>query len=63
MKRGNYKTRKAWKQDICRKSHSTAPIGYGHVRIRVPQVQPTIAAAVFGMVASMFRMQSRKGNR
>ena len=63
MKRGNHKTRKAWKQDACRRSHGSAPMGHG--RYDVPRIdtrmnERSFASVLVALATSMF---SRRGNR
>ena len=55
MKRGNYKTRKAWKQDVCRRSHGTAPMGHGHIRVPAREARGSFKNIVAAMLAPFFR--------
>ena len=59
MKIGNCKTRKAWKQDACRKSHGSVPAGQFSMRAPVPTRERTLGAVTAMIMAAMFG----KGNR
>ena len=59
MKCGNYKTRKAYKQDVHRRRRGGPPAGYGGTFIRPWVVEPSLAHTVKMLLASMFGKTGR----
>ena len=59
MKRGNYKTRKAYKQDVHRRRRGGPPARHGDTTIRPQTVEPSLAHTVAVLLASLFKNTGR----